>query len=401
MEHPGAVTDIPQINSKRNKENQCIKSDQIKKKKKKHKDNQPNYFLSIPITNKEITRGIKILQHAIIEQDKRLAKTMVGDGSFHVTLLVMQLLNEDEVNIGIDALLELKPFIEEILQGDNLTLPFEGIGTFGNQVGFVKLAEGDHINPLLEIAETAKRTFQEKGILIEESKSFKPHLTFMKLSKSPWLRKNGVKKIDPELYEKFISHRFGEEILHRIDLCSMLKKKQSNGYYHCESSIVFELAAGSVMATQNLPPQDYGIDDDSYEVLDLTEYARRHHWRNQVFGHSSGPVVEKYSVATQIITGGVTGWCAGFVFQKVGKLSATAVGGGFLLLQIASHSGCVQIHWKRAEKDANKAQRQIKKRANKAAPEINNIIKEATEFIRQNIVMSGGFAGGFLLGLAS
>lgn len=27
-------------------------------------------------------------------------------------------------------------------------------------------------------------------------------------------------------------------MLHRIDLCSMLKKKQSNGYYHCESSIV-------------------------------------------------------------------------------------------------------------------------------------------------------------------
>ncbi|XP_073893153.1 A-kinase anchoring protein 7 isoform X7 [Macaca fascicularis] len=50
----------------------------------------------------------------------------------------------------------------------------------------------------------------------------------------------GVKKIDPDLYEKFISHRFGEEILYRIDLCSMLKKKQSNGYYHCESSIVIE-----------------------------------------------------------------------------------------------------------------------------------------------------------------
>lgn len=48
----------------------------------------------------------------------------------------------------------------------------------------------------------------------------------------------GVKKIDPKFYEKFISHRFGEEMLHRIDLCSMMKKKQSNGYYHCESSIV-------------------------------------------------------------------------------------------------------------------------------------------------------------------
>uniref|UniRef100_H0X3L1 A-kinase anchoring protein 7 n=2 Tax=Otolemur garnettii TaxID=30611 RepID=H0X3L1_OTOGA len=217
-------------------ENEEIKSDPIKKKRQK--DYQPNYFLSIPITNKEITRGIKILQNAIIQQDRRLAKAMAGDGSFHITLLVMQLLSEDEINIGIDALLELKPFIEEILQGKHLILPFQGIGTFGNQVGFVKLAEGDHINLLLEIAEIAKRTFQGKGILAGESRSFKPHLTFMKLSKAPWLRRNGVKKIDPELYEKFVSHRFGEEVLYRIDLCSMQKKKQSNGYYHCESSIV-------------------------------------------------------------------------------------------------------------------------------------------------------------------
>uniref|UniRef100_A0A2K6FB92 FUN14 domain containing 1 n=1 Tax=Propithecus coquereli TaxID=379532 RepID=A0A2K6FB92_PROCO len=112
------------------------------------------------------------------------------------------------------------------------------------------------------------------------------------------------------------------------------------------------------MATRNPPPPDYESDDDSYEVLDLTEYARRHHWWNRVFGHRSGPMVEKYSVATQIVMGGVTGWCAGFLFQKVGKLAATAVGGGFLLLQ-------------------------------------------ATEFIKQNIVISSGFVGGFLLGLAS
>ena len=70
-------------------------------------------------------------------------------------------------------------------------------------------------------------------------------------------------------------------------------------------------------------------------------------------------------------------------------------------LQIASHSGYVQIDWKRVEKDVNKAKRQIKKRANKAAPEINNIIEEATEFVKQNIVISSGFVGGFLLGLAS
>ncbi|XP_046530395.1 A-kinase anchoring protein 7 isoform X6 [Equus asinus] len=232
------IPDVPQRNLEKNKENERISKEQIKKRKKKRKDYQPNYFLSIPITNKEITRGIKILQNAIIEQDEQLTKAMISEGSFHLTLLVMQLLNEGEVHNGIDALWELKPFVEEILQGKDLTLPFEGVDTFGNQVGFVKLVEGDHVRLLLQIAEAAKRTFQEKGILAGESRSFKPHLTFMKLSKVPWLRKKGVKKIDPEFYEKFISHRFGEEVVHRIDLCSMLKKKQSNGYYHCESSIV-------------------------------------------------------------------------------------------------------------------------------------------------------------------
>nr|XP_045012986.1 FUN14 domain-containing protein 1-like [Jaculus jaculus] len=149
------------------------------------------------------------------------------------------------------------------------------------------------------------------------------------------------------------------------------------------------------MAPQNPSPLDFA--DKSYKVLDLTEYARRRHWWNRVFGHSSGPMVEQYSVAKQIVMGGVTGWCAGFLFQKVGKLAATAVGGGFRLLQIASHNGYVQIDWKRVEKDVSKAKRRVKKRANKAAPVTNNMPEEATEFIKQNIVVSSGFVGGFLL----
>ncbi|XP_052025699.1 A-kinase anchoring protein 7 isoform X2 [Apodemus sylvaticus] len=232
------IPDAPQGNPKRSKESRGDRNDHVKKRKKAKKDYQPNYFLSIPITNKKITAGIKVLQNSILQQDKQLSKAMVGDGSFHITLLVMQLLNEDDVSTGTDALLELKPFVEEILEGKHLTLPFQGIGTFQGQVGFVKLADGDHVGTLLEIAETAKRTFQERGILAGENRTFKPHLTFMKLSKAPMLRKKGVRKIEPGLYEEFIDHRFGEEILYQIDLCSMLKKKQSNGYYHCESSIV-------------------------------------------------------------------------------------------------------------------------------------------------------------------
>ncbi|KAG5283143.1 hypothetical protein AALO_G00038800 [Alosa alosa] len=138
--------------------------------------------------------------------------------------------------------------------------------------------------------------------------------------------------------------------------------------------------------------QDAEVDDELYEVVDITDYARRHQWWSRVFGNNSGPIAEKYSVATQIMMGGVTGWCAGYLFQRVGKIAATA---------IANHSGYVQVDWKKVEKDVNKAKKHLKKRANKAAPELNSFIEESTEFVKRNIVMSSGFVGGFLLGLAS
>ncbi|KAJ8346340.1 hypothetical protein AAFF_G00208130 [Aldrovandia affinis] len=42
---------------------------------------------------------------------------------------------------------------------------------------------------------------------------------------------------------------------------------------------------------------------------------------------------------------------------------------------IANHSGYVQVDWKKVEKDVNKAKKHLKKKANKAAPEINSFIK--------------------------
>uniref|UniRef100_A0A9L0K0S7 Uncharacterized protein n=1 Tax=Equus asinus TaxID=9793 RepID=A0A9L0K0S7_EQUAS len=103
--------------------------------------------------------------------------------------------------------------------------------------------------------------------------------------------------------------------------------------------------------------------------------------------------MKKFSVATQIIVGGVTGWCAGFLFQKVGKLPETEV-----RWRLSSPSDCqsgyVQSYWKRVEKELNKAKRQTEKSANKAAPEINNIIEEVAEFVKHNIVISSGFVGG-------
>ncbi|NWI19324.1 AKA7G protein, partial [Crypturellus soui] len=185
----------------------------------------------------QITGGIQAVQDAILQKDHRLSKAMVHCGSLHVTLLVMHLSSKEEVSTAIGALSDSKKLVEDLLKGKTVDLSFRGIDHFRNEVGFVKLAESDHSAVLTEVAGTIKKIFQEKGILAGGDRAFKPHLTFMKLSKSPKLRKE-VKKIDPSLYEKFKCHYFGDEILHRLDLCSMLKKKQPNGYYYCESSVI-------------------------------------------------------------------------------------------------------------------------------------------------------------------
>ncbi|KFV69571.1 A-kinase anchor protein 7 isoform gamma, partial [Dryobates pubescens] len=185
----------------------------------------------------QLTGRIQAVQDAITQKDPRLSKAMVRAGSFHVTMLLMHLATEEEINIAVGALSDSKDFVEDLLKGKPLDLSFEGIDHFRNAVGFVKLADNDHTAVLKEIAETLKKVFQEKGIVAGEGRAFIPHLTFMKLSKSAQLQKE-VKKIDCRLYEEFKSLCFGEEVLHRLDLCSMLKKKQPNGYYYCESSIV-------------------------------------------------------------------------------------------------------------------------------------------------------------------
>ncbi|MBN3303626.1 AKA7G protein, partial [Amia calva] len=162
---------------------------------------------------------------------------MIPVGSLHITLLVTHLGNEEEVNMAGCAVTELKELLPDLLQGKELVLPFSGIAHFRNEVAFVQLAEGEHVKTLQNVAEAVRKAFEEKGILTGDSKAFKPHLTFMKLSRAPKLRNQGIKKLDPTLYENFEHHMFGEETLSRLDLCSMLKKKTPDGYFHCEASI--------------------------------------------------------------------------------------------------------------------------------------------------------------------
>uniref|UniRef100_A0A8C6W6W0 FUN14 domain containing 2B n=1 Tax=Nannospalax galili TaxID=1026970 RepID=A0A8C6W6W0_NANGA len=141
---------------------------------------------------------------------------------------------------------------------------------------------------------------------------------------------------------------------------------------------------------------------NAYEALDLAEFAKKQPWWRKLFGQETQPSGEKYSVATQLLIGSVTGWCTGFIFQKVGKLTATAVGGGFFLLQLANHTGYIKVDWKRVEKDMKKAREHLTiRKSNQIPTEVKSKVEEVVSLVKKNILVTGGFFGGFLLGMAS
>lgn len=59
------------------------------------------------------------------------------------------------------------------------------------------------------------------------------------------------------------------------------------------------------ISAENVPAV---TDAETFDVIDLAEQVKKQRWWNKMFGKNSGPAAEKYSVATQLAIGGVTGW---------------------------------------------------------------------------------------------
>ncbi|XP_061609021.1 A-kinase anchor protein 7 isoform X1 [Phyllopteryx taeniolatus] len=166
---------------------------------------------------------------------------MIPVPTLHITLLVTHLARQEQVDLAAAALAQAEPSLAELLGGAELALPFSGVAHFRNDVVFVALAPGPHRKALHSLAELLCGRLEERGLLEGDARGFEPHLTIMKLSRAPKLRSQGIKRVDPSLYSNYTSRFFGEQTVERLDLCSMLKKKQQDGYYHTETSLQLDL----------------------------------------------------------------------------------------------------------------------------------------------------------------
>ena len=210
--------------------------DSPSKLKKKPKRIMPNYFIAIRVSNPVIHSGVKIVQDSVVSHDEKLMPALIPLATLHLTLLVLHLEDEEKIQKATEVLHQCRTSLEPVLLNSALTLNFAGLDNFRHQVLFVKLCGEEGIVRLNTVANVVRDTFAKEGIPSTDSREFSPHLTVMKLTRSPKLRKRGIRKIPLESYATWTDFDFGEERVSSLHLCSM-NKKEEDGFYKCVTTI--------------------------------------------------------------------------------------------------------------------------------------------------------------------
>lgn len=185
-------------------------------------DNQPNYFISIPITNNEIKTNFQNISQ-IIEAKNQSAKSItVPDTSLHVTLCTLRINDENEIN-------KVKKIIETLVKNGELNkyLPinmnFNRIDNFYDKVLHIK-CDCD-IEKLIKLKDTILNELERSNINIAGNYyEFIPHLTILKISNRNTNNKNAsvYDYISKESLNKYQDFEFGKQTVDELHLCKMV-----------------------------------------------------------------------------------------------------------------------------------------------------------------------------------
>ena len=211
---------------------------------KKNQKRLPNYFLALKVDDTTIADNVKQFQESVIEKEPAFKNIMIAIPTLHLTLMVMRLDNDIDIDNAKQALKSLKEKSGDLFAKWSKEVSFTGIDTFRNKVIYLGIDHEKHnesITIIQEIVRFAHECFSTSGVVVTEDKSkggFIPHVTVMKMSKNIHkMKKKGIKKVDEEYYNDFAGFEFGQQRFSDILLCSMFDKKDQDGFYQVIDSI--------------------------------------------------------------------------------------------------------------------------------------------------------------------
>lgn len=210
----------------------------------KNKDEKkfPNYLIAMQMTNPQIYASIQHVQETVISNNERLKPALQPIGLLHLTMFMMHLATEEEVERAKQALDQCRQELRrQVFRDQLLSLDIAGLDNFGNRVVFAKVKTEQQEARLKEIADVIEECFADQGIKSAANHGgFAAHVTVFNLSRDKSSRrKDGIKKIDAALYKDYIDKDFGRQYVNSLQLCPMMKPKLESGYYDVEHTVQF------------------------------------------------------------------------------------------------------------------------------------------------------------------
>ncbi|XP_057365295.1 A-kinase anchor protein 7-like [Daphnia carinata] len=234
---------------------------------KRPKAPAPNHFFAVRISDCQIVQTVNNVHNTILEQEPRLKTALVSPSTLHITLAVAHLSTSEDVVKANQVLQESVGLFSARLPNSQLDIDLAQMGHFNNKVIYARIKEeSDGAEYLNHLWKSLRDGCQTAGISLIDGDRFTPHVTLLKISKDPRLRRKGIKAVASHLYEKHVDCVFGRQVVESVQLLSMTDPKDDEGYYALKGEFHF----GTIIKPLEL------IDEVDVETCTTSSIAGNH-----------------------------------------------------------------------------------------------------------------------------
>ena len=188
---------------------------------------RPTHFVCLRVTAEEVKAKVKKVVDHIVKLNPQLAECTIKTPSLHVTLCMIQLLNDKEIETAKRVFQSCQLQFLSVLPRC-MKIEFTGVGNFRERLIYIKVKS---LPGLSKFVFHIIEQFQLAGLKTPGNRDeYTPHITLIKLSR-PMQQQLDTKLINPECYRPFLATNLGCQTVTCIHLCAMHAPAQADGFY--------------------------------------------------------------------------------------------------------------------------------------------------------------------------
>ena len=167
------------------------------------------------------------MQEELATADSNLGEGAVPTQRLHLTLLTLNLANEEQERVGKHVMKGLQPLLSCVLPPTH-PLVIRGVGTFRDRLLYVGVEQDPLLSQLVDIL---KFKFSQAGLALEGNRDvFAPHITVLRAHQGI-VSPARARQLFSGVESKYGDYTFGDQKVHAISLCSKFAPKDPDGSY--------------------------------------------------------------------------------------------------------------------------------------------------------------------------